>query len=53
MNMPHHSNIRIVPHSNVSRERKETEHSIESVCVAILGGILLFFIALTISKRKD
>jgi len=53
MNMPHHSNIRIVPHSNVSRERKETEHSIESVCVAIFGGILLFLICLAASRRKD
>jgi hypothetical protein len=51
--MPHHPSIRIVPHSHLSRERKETEHSTESICVAILGGILLFFIALTISKRKD
>lgn len=51
--MPHHPSIRIVPHSHLSRERKETEHSTESVCVAIFLGILLFLIALTVSRLKN
>jgi hypothetical protein len=51
--MPHHPNIRIVPHSPISHDKTHYEHSAESITWSIFGAIILFLIALIVSRLKN